>query len=316
MTLFTIFQMCVFKKMDVLTGRLYQISKLKSSTALCFLPVRSERCTPTPPRRAAATDPASLKKKTRNVADVNRHVGAVLPSATAGAIILAGHVTLPLVRGLLTGKTVGTHAHNWPWSPSMALVLKAAITKKLILKLPTAKTVLKKPWPIWMQLPAWVCPDPPAGDVLHKSLKTWVNVQKLEAIPLKSYSVFKKASPRDAKTVCVHCFVIGLLTVTFAKLVCLNLKLPNTSSTMTTAPKAGLGRLKPPSATKHSQRRCPGQMQLPTASLEMEAWPSPSTILLCTPWLNPSTFNLMLWVPSGLELGMQKMVTAGKTDPQ
>ena len=127
------------------------------------------------------------------------------------------------------------------------------------------------------------CPDPPAGDVLHKSLKTWVIVQKLGVIPLKSYSVFKKASLRDAETAFVHCFVTGFLTGTFAKLVCPNLKLPNTLSTTTTAPKAGLGRLKPPSATKHSQRRCPGQMQRPTASLEMEAWPSPSSTLPCTP---------------------------------
>ena len=134
-----------------------------------------------------------------------------------------------------------------------------------------------------MQLLVSTCPDPPAGDVLHKSLKTWVNVQKLEAIPLKSYSVFKKASLRDVETAFVHCFVTGFLTGTFAKLACQNLKLLNTSSTTTTAPKAGLGRLKPPSATKHSQRRCPGQMQLPTASLEMEAWPSPSTTLPCTP---------------------------------
>ena len=123
----------------------------------------------------------------------------------------------------------------------------------------------------------------PAGDVPHKSRKIWVIVQKLKAIPLKSYSVFKKASPRDVKTVCVHCFVTGLPTVTFAELVYANLKLLNTSSTKTTALKAGLGRLKPPSATKHSQRRCPGQMQRPTASLEMEAWPSPSTTPLCTP---------------------------------
>ena len=130
--------------MDVHTGRLYQISKLKSSTALCFLPVRSERCTPTPPRRAAATDPASLKKKTQNVADVNRHVGAVLPTATAGAIILAGHVTTPLVRGLLTEKTAGTLAHSWRWSPLTELAWKAAMTKRLILKLPSAKTALKK----------------------------------------------------------------------------------------------------------------------------------------------------------------------------
>ena len=79
-----------------------------------------------------------------------------------------------------------------------------------------------------MQLLVSTCPDPPAGDVLHKSLKIWVIVQKLKAIPLKSYSVFKKASPRDAKTACVHCFVIGLLTVIFAKLVCPNLKLLNT----------------------------------------------------------------------------------------
>ena len=144
MTLFTIFQICVFKKMDVLTGRLYQISKLKSSTALCFLPVMSGRCTPTPPRRAAATDPASQKKKTRNVADVSPHVGAVLPTATADVYTSAVHVTTPLVRGLLTERTAGIHAHSWRWSPSMALVLKAAITKRLILMLPTAKTALKK----------------------------------------------------------------------------------------------------------------------------------------------------------------------------
>ena len=130
--------------MDVLTGRLFQISKLKSSTALCFLPVRSGRCTPTPPRRAAATDPASLKKKTQNVADVNRHVGAVLPSATAGAIILAGHVTSPLARGLLTEKTAGTLAHSWRWSPSTELAWNTAMTKRLILKLPSAKTASKK----------------------------------------------------------------------------------------------------------------------------------------------------------------------------
>ena len=130
--------------MDVLTGRLYQISKLKSSTALCFLPAKSGRCTPTPLRQAAATDPASLKKKTRSVADVNRHVGAVLPTATAGAIILAGHVITPLVRGLLTEKTVGTHAHSWRWSQSTELAWKAAMTKRLILKLPSAKTALKK----------------------------------------------------------------------------------------------------------------------------------------------------------------------------
>ena len=130
--------------MDVHIGPSYQISKPRSSTALCFLPARSGRCTPTPPRRAAVTDPASQKKKTRNVADVNRHVGAVLPTATADATSLEGHVTTPLVRGLLTGKTVGTHAHSWRWSPSMALVLKAAITKRRILKLPTAKTALKK----------------------------------------------------------------------------------------------------------------------------------------------------------------------------
>ena len=144
MTLFTIFQMCVFKKMDVLTGRLYQISKLKSSTALCFLPARSGRCTPTPPRRAAATDPASRKKKTRNVADVNRHVGAMLPSATEDATSSGGHVTTPLVRGLLTEKTAGTRAHSWRWNPSMELAWNAAMTKRLILKLPTAKTALKK----------------------------------------------------------------------------------------------------------------------------------------------------------------------------
>ena len=131
--------------MDVLTGRSYQISKLKSSTAICFLPARSGRFTPTPLRQAAATDLASPKKKTRSVADVNRHVGAMLPTATEDATSSVGHVTTPLVRGLLTEKTVGTHAHSWQWSPSMALVLKAAITKKLILKLPTAKTVLKKP---------------------------------------------------------------------------------------------------------------------------------------------------------------------------
>ena len=131
--------------MDVLTGRSYQISKLKSSTALCFLPARSGRCTPTLPRRAAATDPASQKKKTRSVADVSRHVGAMLPTATADATSLEGHVTTPLVRGLLTGKTVGTHAHSWQWSLSMALVLEAAITKRLILKLLIAKTALKKP---------------------------------------------------------------------------------------------------------------------------------------------------------------------------
>ena len=131
--------------MDVHIGRLFQISKLKSSTALSFLPARSGRCTPTPPRRAVATDPVSLKKKTRNVADVSRPVGAVLPTATAGVYTTARHVTSPHVRDLLTEKTVGTHAHSWLWSPSMAPVLKAAITKKLILKLPTAKTALKKP---------------------------------------------------------------------------------------------------------------------------------------------------------------------------
>ena len=130
--------------MDVLIGRLFQISKLKSSTALCFLHVRSGMCTPTPPRRAVATDPASLKKKTRNVADVSRPVGAVLPTATAGVYTSAKHVTSPHVRDLLTEKTAGTHAHSWQWSPSMALVLKAAMTKRLILKLPTANTALKK----------------------------------------------------------------------------------------------------------------------------------------------------------------------------
>ena len=130
--------------MDVLTGRLFQISKLKSSTALCFLPVRSGRCTPTPPRRAVATDPASQKKKTRNVADVSRHVGAVLPTATADATSLEGHVTTPLVRGLPTEKTVGTHAHSWRWSPSTAPVLEPAMTKRLNLKLLSAKTALKK----------------------------------------------------------------------------------------------------------------------------------------------------------------------------
>ena len=131
-------------KVDVLTGHLYQISKLRSSIALFFFPVRSGRCTPTPPRRAAATDPASLKKKTRSVADVNRHVGAMLPSATEDATSSEGHVTTPLVRGLLTEKTVGTHAHSWRWSPSTELVWKAAMTKRLILKLPSAKTALKK----------------------------------------------------------------------------------------------------------------------------------------------------------------------------
>jgi len=130
--------------MDVHIGRLFQISKLKSSTALSFLTVRSERCTLIPPRQAAVADSASLKKKTRNVADVSRHVGAVLPTATAGVYTSAKHVTMPLVRGLLTEKTAGTHAHSWRWSPSIAIVLKAAITKKLILKLQTAKTALKK----------------------------------------------------------------------------------------------------------------------------------------------------------------------------
>ena len=144
MTLFTIFQICVFKKIDVLTGRLYQISKLKSSTALSFLPVRSGRCTPIPPRRAVATDPASQKKKTRNVADVSRPVVAVPPTATAGVYTSAGHVTTPLVRDLLIVKTAGTHAHSWRWSPSREPVLKAAITKRLILKLLIAKTALKK----------------------------------------------------------------------------------------------------------------------------------------------------------------------------
>ena len=131
-------------KVDVLTGHLYQISKLKSSTAHFFHPVRSKRCTPTPPRQAAVTDPASQKKKTRSVADVSRHVGAVLPTATADAIISEGHVTTPLVRGLLTEKTVGTLAHSWRWSPSTELVWKAAMTKRLILKLPSANTALKK----------------------------------------------------------------------------------------------------------------------------------------------------------------------------
>ena len=131
--------------MDVRIGHLFQISKLRSSIALFFFPVRSGRCTPTPPRQAAATDPASQKKKTQNVADVSRHVGAVLPTATADVYTSARHVTTPLVRDLLTEKTAGTHAHSWQWSPSMALVLKAAITKRLILKLPTAKTALKKP---------------------------------------------------------------------------------------------------------------------------------------------------------------------------
>ena len=130
--------------MDVHIGRLFQISKLKSSTALSFLPVRSGRCTPTPPRQAVVTDPVSLKKKTRNVADVSRHVGAVLPTATADATSSEGHVTMPLVRGLLTGKTVGTHAHSWRWSQSTELAWKAAMTKRLILKLPSAKTALKK----------------------------------------------------------------------------------------------------------------------------------------------------------------------------
>ena len=98
--------------MDVRIGHLFQISKLRSSIALFFFPVRSGRCTPTPPRQAAATDPASQKKKTQNVADVSRHVGAVLPTATADVYTSEGHVTTPLVRGLLTGKTVGTHAHS------------------------------------------------------------------------------------------------------------------------------------------------------------------------------------------------------------
>ena len=131
--------------MDVHIGHLFQISKLKNSTALSFLPAKSGRFTPTPPRRAVVTDPVSPKKKTRNVADVSRHVGAMLPTATADVYTSARHVTSPLVRDLPTEKTAGTHAHSWLWSPSMALVLKAAITKKLILKLPTAKTVLKKP---------------------------------------------------------------------------------------------------------------------------------------------------------------------------
>ena len=131
--------------MDVRIGHLFQISKLRSSIALFFFPVRSGRCTPTPPRQAAVTDPASLKKKTQNVADVSRLVGAVLPTATADVYTSARHVTLPLVRDLLTERTAGTHAHNWQWSLSIAIVLKAAMTKRLILKLPTAKTALKKP---------------------------------------------------------------------------------------------------------------------------------------------------------------------------
>ena len=131
--------------MDVHIGHLFQISKLKNSTALSFLPAKSGRFTPTPPRRAVVTDPVSLKKKTRNVADVSRHVGDMLLTATAGVYTSARHVTSPLVRGLLTEKTVGIHAHSWRWSLSKEPVLKAAITKRLILKLPTAKTALKKP---------------------------------------------------------------------------------------------------------------------------------------------------------------------------
>ena len=131
--------------MDVHIGHLFQISKLKNSTALSFLPAKSGRFTPTPPRRAVVTDPVSPKKKTRNVADVSRHVGAMLPTAMAGVYTMARHVTTPLVRDLLTEKTAGTHAHNWQWSLSTEPVLKAAMTKRLILKLPTAKTALKKP---------------------------------------------------------------------------------------------------------------------------------------------------------------------------
>ena len=130
--------------MDVHIGHLFQISKLKNSTALSFLPARSRRFTPTPPRRAAVADSASQKRKTRNVADVSRPVGAVPPTATAGVYTSAKHVTLPLVRDLLTERTAGTHAHNWQWSLSIAIVLKAAMIKRLILKLPTAKTALKK----------------------------------------------------------------------------------------------------------------------------------------------------------------------------
>ena len=102
--------------MDVHIGRLFQISKLKSSTALSFLPVKSERCTPTPPRLAAVANPASQKRKTRNVADVSRHVGAVLLTATADVYTSARHVTTPLVPGLLTERTAGIHAHSWQWN--------------------------------------------------------------------------------------------------------------------------------------------------------------------------------------------------------
>ena len=130
--------------MDVHIGRLFQISKLKSSTALSFLPAKSIRFTPTPPRQAVVGDSASQKRKTRNVADVSRPVGAVPPTATAGVYTLAKHVTLPLVRDLLTEKTAGTHAHSWQWSPSTELAWKAAMTKRLNLNLLSAKTALKK----------------------------------------------------------------------------------------------------------------------------------------------------------------------------
>ena len=130
--------------MDVHIGHLFPISKLKNSTALSFLPAKSGRFTPTPPRRAVVTDPVSLKKKTRNVADVSRHVGAMLPTAMAGATSSGEHVTMPLVQDLPTEKTAGTHAHSWRWSPSTELAWKAAMTKRLFLKLLSVKTALKK----------------------------------------------------------------------------------------------------------------------------------------------------------------------------
>ena len=93
--------------MDVHIGRLFQISKLKSSTALSFLPVRSGRCTPTPPRRAAVADPASPKKKTRNVADVSRPVGDILPTVTAGVCSEAGSASSTPAPDLPTERTLG-----------------------------------------------------------------------------------------------------------------------------------------------------------------------------------------------------------------
>ena len=158
-------------------GLLRLISTPRSSNALYFHPVKTEKYVATRSRLAVDTGNAYQILKMKNaghVQDVKERQNFVMED------VCLEDASLPHVRGPRIVRTVAAHVHSLQWKQRRKIARAAAAI--LVISNINARAALSNSLLLKMLLHVWTCPVHNAGSVLEQYLKILGFVHKIKSV--------------------------------------------------------------------------------------------------------------------------------------